>query len=269
MRIENGIALITGAASGIGASLAQQLAAKGCNLALVDKDAAGLAAIAQQLGPHGVKVSTHLCDLADRPSLQALPVAVLAEHERINMLINNAGVALVGHTEHVSIADIEWVIAINMAAPIYLCKAFLPILQAQSAAHIVNVSSIFGIIAPAAQAAYSASKFGLRGFSEALRHELAPTQIGLTVVHPGGVRTNIARSARLPKAMDLPEVRQRMEKFNKALRTLPDNAASQIVRAIEKRQSRLLIGEDARAADRIQRLLPSSYWSIISKFITH
>ena len=178
--LRGGTAVITGAASGIGAALAVRLAARGAHLALADRDEAGLAATAQQARDAGVRVSSHVLDLTDRPALEALPEAVLAAHGRVNVLVNNAGVALGGNFSHLAIDDMEWLFAVNFWAPVRLTRGFMDALSREPAAHIVNVSSLFGLIAPPGQAAYAAAKFALRGFSEALRHELEGGTISLT-----------------------------------------------------------------------------------------
>ncbi len=263
--LKGGTAVITGAASGIGAALAANLANRGANLALADRNEAGLEAAAATARAQGVTVSTHVLDVADREALAALPEAVLAKHDRVNLLVNNAGVALAGDVADVSLADFEWLFDINFWAPVRLTKAFMYALDREPAAHIVNVSSLFGIIAPPGQAAYCAAKFALRGFSEALRHELEGSHVSLTVVHPGGIRTEIANSARIPQGIDPEAARAQTKEFNKLLRTDPADAAEQIARAIVARAPRLLIGNDARMAERLQRLFPVTYWKYIKR----
>jgi short-subunit dehydrogenase len=263
--LQGGVAVITGAASGIGAALAQNLAGRGVSLALADRNAAGLAAVAEAARAAGVKVSEHMLDVRDAEALAALPDAVLAEHGRVTVLVNNAGVALIGTFEQVTLDDFAWLMDINFWAPVRLTKAFLYALHREPAAHIVNISSIFGIAAPPGNAAYCAAKFGVRGFSEALRHELEDSSVSLTVVHPGGIKTEIANSARLSQSVDPEEAKAGKEEFNKLLKTTPQDAAEQIAQAILKRQPRLLIGGDARMLDRIQRLFPSTYWAKIKR----
>ena len=262
-QLRGSTAVVTGAAGGIGAALAAELAQRGANLALADRNAAGLAEAAAGARALGVKVSEHVLDVADRAALEALPEAVLHHHGRANILVNNAGVALGGTFDEVSLADFEWLFEINFWAPVRLTKAFMYALRSEPAAHIVNISSLFGIVAPAGQTAYSAAKFGLRGFSEALRHELDGTTVSLTVVHPGGVRTDIANSARVPQGIDPDLARAQTKEFNKLLRTPPELAAKLIARAIERRDKRLLIGRDAQMAEKLQRLFPVTYWKYI------
>ncbi len=263
--LKGGVAVVTGAASGIGAALAAGLAARGCGLALADRDAEGLARAAATARAAGVAVSEHVLDVADAEALAALPDAVLSAHGRASILVNNAGVALAGSFAEIGMDDFAWLFDINFWAPVRLTRAFMGVLAREEAAHIVNISSLFGLVAPPGQTAYAAAKFGLRGFSEALRHELAGSPISLTVVHPGGVRTNIANSARIPQSMDAVVARAGMKDFNKLLRTPPEVAAEAIIEAIRRRRGRLLIGGDARMADRIQRIFPQTYWRYVGR----
>lgn len=265
--VKGGVAVVTGAASGIGAELARQLAAKGCDLALVDRNAEQLAAVAAEVRSNRVKVSEHVLDVADKAALLALPDAILAEHGRVTLLINNAGVALMGRFDQVSLEEFEWLMDINFWGPVRLTHAFLPTLLKQPSAHIVNLSSIFGICSPPGQAPYVASKFGVRGFSESLRHELDGTNVGLTVVHPGGVRTNIATSARVSASIDPAYGKEASERFNTLLRTSAKTAAAQIIAAVEKKKPRLLIGPDAKGAEFVQRLMPGRYWSLMQSLM--
>ncbi|HEY1014312.1 MAG TPA: SDR family NAD(P)-dependent oxidoreductase, partial [Herpetosiphonaceae bacterium] len=195
-----------------------------------------------------------------------LPAQVLAEHPKVAILVNNAGVSLVGTFAEVTLEEFRWLIEINFLAVVGLTKGFLPTLLAQPQAQIVNISSIFGIIAPAEQTAYAASKFAVRGFSESLRHELAGTNVGVTVVHPGGIKTAIATSARIAAAADARLATAAMNEFTEsALRTPPEAAAAAIVGAIQRRAKRLLIGADAQALAAVQRLFPVSYWSVLGR----
>ena len=263
--LQGGVGVITGAASGIGAALAANLAGRGMALALADRNAAGLAAAAAAARARGVKVSEHVLDVRDTEALAALPDAVLAEHGRVSLLVNNAGVALIGTFEQVSMEDFAWLMDINFWAPVRLTRAFLYLLHREEAAQIVNISSIFGNIGAPGNTAYCAAKFGIRGFSESLRHELVDTKIGVTVVHPGGIRTEVANSARLSQGIDPDEARTSIAEFNKLLKTSPEEAAEVIVQGILKRRGRVLIGGDARMLDRIQRLFPETYWKRIAR----
>src|ERR1700733_11981418 len=263
--IKGGTGGVTGAASGIGAALAVNLAGRGMHLALADRNAAGLATTAAHARALGVTVSEHVLDVTDLAALEAFPEAVLAQHDRVSLLVNNAGVALMGSFEQVSMADFAWVMDINFWAPVRLTRAFMYVLKREPAAHIVNISSIFGLIGVPGNVPYCASKFAVRGFTEALRNELVGSPITLTSVHPGGIRTAIADTARLSQGIDPAEAKTATTEFNKLLKTPPEEAARVIAEAIRKRQGRALIGGDARMVDRIQRIFPMTYWKRISR----
>lgn len=260
-------ALVTGAASGIGAAIAQALARRGCALALADRDAEGLAATVQAARAAGAAVSEHVLDLTDRDALLALPEAACARHGGLHLLVNNAGVALCGRFEEADPIDIDWLMDINLHAVMRLTHACLPLLRAEPQAQIVNLSSVFGIVAPAGQAAYAASKFAVRGFTEALRHEYEGTGLGVTLVYPGGVATAIARNARVPRGMDAREAAERLAAFERLLTLRPEVAAEAILRGIEARAPRVVIGADARRALLIQRLMPMRYWLLIRRAV--
>jgi len=267
--LNGGVALLTGAASGIGAALALNLARRGMHLALVDRDAERLARVAASVREHGVCCSEHPLDLADLDALPTLLPAVLAIHGRLTALVNNAGVALGGRFDQVDEADFDWLMRINFEAPVRLTRACLPVLQQAPAAQIVNVSSIFGIVAPPGQTAYCASKFALRGFSESLRHELAHTgsRVGLTLVHPGGVRTGIAENARIAAGTPADEVEREKAAWLRLLRLGPDQAAESIARGLADRAPRVLVGRDAQQAAWLQRLWPVGYWAWMARDI--
>jgi short-subunit dehydrogenase len=269
LALRGGVAVITGAASGIGAALAADLARRGMHLALVDLNPVGLEAASTQARAAGVTVSTHVLDVADHAAVAALPAAVLAQHTRVSVLVNNAGVALGGLFEQVDADDFDWLMAINFGATVRLTRAFLPVLAREPAAQLVNVSSIFGIIAPPAQTAYSASKFAVRGFSESLRHELetAGSPVGVTIVHPGGVRTAISENARLAKGLDAADVARERANWRSLLALDPAEAAEQIAVAIARRAPRVLVGKDAKAAALVQRLFPVTYWKHVARDI--
>ena len=259
------VAVVTGAASGIGRATAQALASRGAHLALADIDGAAVAAVAQALRAQGGTASHHVLDVADRAAVRALPDAVRAAHGRADLLMNNAGVAVGGTFEQVGEDDFDWLMEINFGAVVRLTRAFLPLLHASDDARIVNVSSIYGIIAPPGQAAYTASKFAVRGFSNVLRHELEGSTVGVSVVHPGGVATNIARNARIPAGAPADEVARGRRTMEKLLRMPPERAGEVIARGIERRQPRILVGSDAKAAAWLERLAPVGYWNILKK----
>lgn len=267
--LSGGVAVITGAASGIGAALAVQLAARGMHLALVDVNAAGLQTTEAAARAHGVTVSTHVHDLAQAGTAGALLADVQAAHGRATVLVNNAGVAVGGSFQQVDEADFDWLMAVNFGAVVRLTRAFLPLLQQQAAAQVVNVSSIFGIIAPPGNTAYCASKFAVRGFSESLRHELemAGSPVRVTVVHPGGVRTAIAENARAPRSASADELAAQKETWRRLLALPAEDAAATILRGIERREARVLVGQDAVRAAWVQRLFPVGYWKHVARDI--
>ena len=269
LELRGTVAVLTGAGSGIGAALAPMLAQRGAHLALVDVNGAALEATAVQARAHGVTVTTHVFDLAQPESVPALFDAVLAAHGRAGVLINNAGVALGGSFSQVAAADFDWLMSINFGAVVNLTRAFLPLLVREPVAQIVNLSSIFGIVAPPGQTAYCAAKFAVRGFSESLRHELqmAGSSVGVTVVHPGGVRTRIAESARVAAGLSAAEIALRKQAAQRLLVMPPEEAAARILLAIERRELRVLVGKDAVGAAWLQRLFPVTYWKHMGRSI--
>ena len=267
MRLKGRTAVITGAAGGIGRAISISLARRGCSVALADIDETGMAQTAELARAQGVRVSQHPLDVADRIAVAELPNVVEAEHAGVDVLVNNAGVAVGGTFEQVSEEDFEWLFEINFWGVVRMTRAFLPLLRKSDDARVVNLSSIYGVIAPPEQTAYSASKFAVRGFSEALRHELEGSNIGVTVVHPGGVATAIADKARVPAGVSEEEIARRREKHRKLLTMPPEVAGETIVRGLERRQPRVLVGSDAKALSVISRLLPVSYWKLLTRRI--
>jgi short-subunit dehydrogenase len=261
-----GTAVVTGAASGIGAALAPALAARGNDLVLLDRDAdrlAGVAASVRAASP-GRSVDTVVADLADAAQLRDAADALVTEHPGTTLLVNNAGVALGGRFDQVTLEEFEWVVDVNFRAAVRLTHALLPVLKAHPGSHLVNVSSIFGIMAPAGQAAYASSKFALRGFTEAVRQELAEDGVGVTSVHPGGIATRIAESARVGSGVDPAEAEEGKREFARFLRYPADRAAARIVTAVERRRPRLLIGASAVVPDVLVRLAPGSYGKLLA-----
>jgi short-subunit dehydrogenase len=262
---------VTGAASGIGRALAIELAARGADLALADRDEAGLQAVAAEIAKvNPRKISLHRVDVASPEDIATFAREAIAAHPSLNIVINNAGVALLGQFHEIDQAQIEWLFNINFWGVVHSTRAFLPQLAKQPAAHIVNVSSIYGIIAPPGQTAYSSAKFAVRGFSESLRHELqaANSPIRLSVVHPGGIKTNIVRNMRSGSGVTDNERRvQSIERFDAIAPTSPKDAALRIIKGIEKNEPRILIGGDARFMDLLQRFRPATYWKVMAKRI--
>ena len=269
--INGAAAAVTGAANGIGRALALELAARGCDLALADRDEAGLKSVAAEIAKSGArKVTVHRVDVGVPEDIAGFAAAAIAAHPGLNIVVNNAGVALLGGFSEIDQAQMDWLMNINFWGVVHSCRAFLPHLSAQREAHIVNLSSIFGIIAPPGQTAYCAAKFAVRGFSESLRHELATANspIKLSVVHPGGVATNIVRNS--PSGTGVTDNARRVqmiERFETVAKTTPAAAALRIIVGIEKNQPRILIGNDARYMDLLQRFRPGTYWATLAKRI--
>ncbi len=260
--LRGAVAVVTGAGSGIGRALALVLAERGAALALADIDSAQLAATRAAIAPHR-RVTTHTLDVSRFEAMQRFRDDVVREFGRVSLLVNNAGVALYGSFSEVSLEDLEWIVGVNFWGTVYGCRLFLPLLEREPEANIVTLSSILGIIAPPLQSGYSASKFAVRGFSEVLRHELAGTGVKLTVVHPGGVRTNIAAAARRG-AGAAPDAYERDTKtFESRLVLAPQEAARRITQAILHDRPRLLIGRDAALVDLIQRCFPARYMEVL------
>ena len=263
--LSGAVAAVTGAGSGIGRALAQQLAGAGSALALADVDEAGLLRTAQSLGKTSAAVTTYFVNVADEESVSTFAEDAEARHGRVTLLINNAGVSLHGDFEEISLEDFRWLMNVNFWGVIYGVKYFLPMLKREPRAHIVNLSSVFGLVAPAGQAPYAASKFAVRGFTEALRHELQGSNVCVSCVHPGGIRTPIARHSRLGSATPASKREENIARFDRLARTAPEAAAARILRGVERREERILIGIDAHQIDILQRLRPASYWKTLAR----
>jgi NAD(P)-dependent dehydrogenase (short-subunit alcohol dehydrogenase family) len=272
LKLTGRTAVVTGAAGGIGRGIAVALARRGCHLALADIDEAALAQTAAAISSDQartskikIRISRHHLDVADRAAVAALPAQVTAEHGGVDVVVNNAGVALGGAFSEVAESDFDWLIGINFWGVVQMTRAFLPLLHESDDARLVNISSLYGLIAPPGQTAYCAAKFAVRGFSEALRHELAGTRVGVTVVHPGGVATSIAKNARLPASLSEEEVAKRRKYFERVLIMPPDEAGEIIVRGVERRKPRIIVGRDAKIVSLVERLLPVTYWNWLGK----
>lgn len=265
-RFEGRVAAITGAGSGIGRALATELARRGCHLALSDIDVDGMAETVTLCEGRGVKVTSTQLDVADRDAVEAWADAVVAEHGKVNFIFNNAGVALGATIEGVDYEDFEWLMSINFWGVVYGTKAFLPHLKASGDGHVINMSSVFGLVAIPSQAAYNSAKFAVRGFTDALRMELeiegAP--VSATTIHPGGIKTNIARRARIDDSAkafagsgdDIGA------DFDRIAMTRPPKAAKQILAAVAGNKRRALIGPDAKVFDFVSRL-PAGFFQRI------
>lgn len=261
------VAALSGAASGMGRELAYGLAERGSHLALIDRDEAGLNAVAADLRTRypALRLTTHPFDLSQIDRIPALADDILRAHGRVNLLINNAGVALGGAFWQVTLDEFEWLVNINFRSVVAMTHTFLPALRSTLDSHITNMSSLYGLMGVVGQTAYSSSKFAVRGFTESLRQELAPLGIGVTCVHPGGIKTNIANTARLGSGVS-PELAQAgRDSMNRVLKLPPEQAAAQILQGTQSRAARVLIGTDAVAADGIVRLLPTAYDCVMQK----
>ncbi len=252
------VAAITGAGSGIGRALAVELARRGTHLALSDIDGPGLAETVALAEGAGVKVTSALVDVADRQAVHDWADAVAAEHGAVHLVFNNAGVALGATVEGVSYEDFHWLMDINFWGVVHGTKAFLPHLKASGEGHVVNVSSVFGLLGIPSQSAYNAAKFGVRGFTDALRMELEiePCGVSATTIHPGGIKTNIARNARMDDSVAAVagDADQARHDFERLFMTSPEKAARQILKAVERNRRRALIGPDAKVLDLVSRL---------------
>lgn len=254
------VAVVTGAASGIGAGIARTLAKRGCHLALADVQMDRLQEVASELT--GVKVSTHQVDVSDRQQVDRLAAETQEKHGAAHLVFNNAGVAVMSTFDDMPIEDFERVININLWGVVYGCRAFLPILLKQDAGHIVNISSLFGIIGVPGQTAYCASKFAVKGFSDALSTELVDTNVGITVVHPGAIATRIAADAIYHKQPPNQDEAKAKKIISKGMPG--DEAGRRIVAAVEKKKRRLVLGNDAKIIATIQRLLPTRYLDLMN-----
>ena len=261
----DGTAVVTGAASGIGEAVAFALADRGSNLVLIDVAADRLASVAERIrARHSqAKLEEHVVDLADARATAAVAAEILAAHPRIRLLVNNAGVALGGRFDEVTLDEFGWVIDINFLATVRLTHALLPALKAEPGSHLVNMSSLFGLIAPGGQVAYAASKFAVRGFTEALRQELTPAGIGVTCVHPGGIRTRIAESARVGSGVP-PALAEDRDGWKSVLTMDPAQAAAIIVDGVERRRPRVLISGTAKVLDVLARAMPVRHQNLIA-----
>ena len=256
--------VVTGAGSGIGRALAVELAGRGARLALSDVDELGLAETAQLCKSTGVEPRTYRVDVADRAAVFAHAEEVVRDFGAVHLVVNNAGVALHGPVAEITDEDFRWVMDIDFWGVVHGTQAFLPHLVASGDGQIANVSSVFGLIGVPKQAAYNAAKFAVRGFTEALRQEmkLSETPVAVSCIHPGGIRTEIARRARATASEDKAEM---ASNFDKLARTSPPRAARIILKGLEKDKPRILVGPDAWFLAALPRVLGSGYGRVVSR----
>lgn len=258
LTLTNSTTVITGAANGMGADIARLLAAQGTHLALVDHDAESLAKIAAEL--NNVTVSTHVVDLRDDDAVFAAAAEISAAHPRVNALITCAGSSMLGNLDQLTMEEMRWLTDVNLWGTVSITKALLPALRAAPAAHITHLASVYALASPAGRIPYAMSKFAVRGFSEALRHELEGSSVSVGTVYPAGVRTGIILHGRFAAAIDPAVAARAAAAQAKMYHTEPADAAARIVRATERREARTMVGREARLIDVLVRLAPSSYW---------
>lgn len=252
--------VITGAASGMGAEIARQLSDTGADLALVDHNSEALTSLVAELPG---TVTTHVVDLRDDDAVIATVAEITAAHPRINALITCAGSSMLGNLDQLTMEEMRWLVDVNLWGTVSITKALLPTLRAAPAAHITHLASVYALASPAGRIPYAMSKFAVRGFSEALRHELEKSTVTVGAVYPAGVRTGIILHGRYAAAID-PAVAARAASAQAAMyHTEPADAAARIIRSIERRKARTMVGREARIIDVLVRVSPSGYWKIM------
>lgn len=265
MTFRDRVSVITGAGSGIGRAVALELARRGSHLALNDVDEAGLAETVRLTEALGRRVTSKVFDVSDRAAFTTFAAETLEVHGRVDAVLNNAGVTVQNTLMDTSWEDWEWIVGINFWGVLHGTKIFLPHLLERGDGWIVNISSVFGIISVPTQSAYNATKFAVRGMTEALRQEVAGTGVTVTCVHPGGIRTNIVKNARFYKNVDGEEDHgSAIGDFERLARTTPEEAARVIVEGMVGKAPRVLIGRDARWIDRVQRAMPVRYTNLVA-----
>ena len=255
--------VITGAANGMGAEIARQLAARGTHLALIDHDVAALATIAAEL--HAARVTTHVVDLRDDEAVFAAASEIGAAHPQINALVTCAGSSMLGDIDQLTMEEMRWLTDANLWGTVSVTQALLPALRAAPAAHITHLASVYALAAPAGRIPYAVSKFAVRAFSEALRHELEGTSVSVGAVYPAGVRTGIILHGRYAAAIDPPVAARAAAAQAAMYHTEPADAAARIIRATERRAARTMVGREARLIDILTRIAPSSYWRVMRR----
>jgi len=263
--LRNKVAAITGAASGIGRMLAVKLAEEGCEVAISDINEDGLNETKKMVEDKGATVSAHMVDVADREQVYRFADDVAAHHGRVDMIINNAGVSVAESVEDITYEDFQWLFGINFWGVVYGSKAFLPYLKKRPEGHIVNISSVNGFITWPNHSPYCAAKFAVKGFTEVLLQEMRETNIRVSCVHPGGIKTDIARNTRFYKSPgNQMSHEDAVERFDKMARTTAEKAAEKIISGIKKDKRRILVGLDAHILDWLTRLFPVQFVKVMA-----
>lgn len=264
---DNKVAAITGAGSGMGRALALVLASRNCHVAISDIDSTGLEETRKIVeSATSVTVSSHELDVSNRQQVEQFANDVVERHGKVNMIFNNAGVSVSDTAEHMPYEDMEWLMNINFWGVVHGCKSFLPYFHDVDEAHIINTSSIFGVIAVPSQSAYNASKFAVRGYSYSLRQELMETNIAVSCVQPGGVKTNIVKSSRyVPQDNEAPTKEEFVSQFEEIANLTSEQAAQQILKGVQANKAQILVGRDAKVAAVIERIAPTGYFKLIKR----
>ncbi len=261
--VRGATSVVTGAASGMGAQVARQLADRGARLALIDRNADGLVALAASLA--GTGHTTHVVDLADDDAVASLAAEISASHPHVQTLITCAGSSMLGSIDQLTMTEMRWLMDVNLWGTVNITRTLLPALRRSPAAHITHLVSIYGLAAPAGRIPYAMSKFAVRGFTEALRHELEGTSVTVGAIYPAGVKTGIILHGRYAAALD-PAIAQRAAAAQaKMYHTEPEDAARRIVAATIGRRPRTMVGREARLVDVLARLSPVHYWAAMRR----
>lgn len=271
-QLKGRVVAISGTGSGIGRALAWEFAGQGARLSLCDINLSAVNDTAEALALEGVDVIARRVDVGSREDVSAWAEETQRHFGVVNVVVNNAGVALSGAVPALTIDDYEWVMRINFWGVVYGTKAFLPLLEASGEGHVVNVSSVFGLTSQPLMSGYNASKFAVRGFTESLRQdlELSGSSVSSTCVHPGGIKTNIAKSARVNESVSVITGRPSDEatrEFELTFFTTPERAARIIVEGVRRNRRRVLVGPDARLYDWMARLMPAFYQRIFTSVV--
>jgi len=261
--VRRATSVITGAASGMGAEVARQLAARGARIALVDRNADGLASTAATLAGDGH--TTHVVDLTDDDAVAALASELTASHPHLQTLITCAGSSMLGSIDQLTMEEMRWLMDVNLWGTVNITQALLPALRRAPAAHITHLVSIYGLAAPAGRIPYAMSKYAVRGFTEALRHELEGGTVTVGAIYPAGVKTGIILHGRYAAAIDPAVARRAAEAQARMYHTEPEDAARRIVEATVRRRPRTMVGREARLVDTLTRITPVHYWKAMRR----